>query len=114
VEFKDFKPLYFGGPQTVAALENGAIDVALLFSLDPTIYDKGWISLEDDKGLQAAGNFAAVVRNDVLNDEIEGLLNAVTASLTTDGMLTLVGRIVTDGEDIADVARSHLEAEGIL
>lgn len=114
VEFKDFKALDFGGPQTAAALKSGAIDVALLFSLDPTIEDNGWISLEDDKNLQVAGNFAAVIRNDVVNDEIRGLLNSVTESLTTEGMLGLVGQVVLEQRDVADVAQEYLQEQGLL
>lgn len=114
VEFGDFRPLDFGGPQTVAALENGAIDVALLFSLDPTISDKGWISLEDDMDLQAAGNFVGVIRSDVNNEEVTELINGVTTSLTTEGMLELVRRIAIDGEDTAAVATDYLTQGGML
>jgi osmoprotectant transport system substrate-binding protein len=114
VEFGEFRPLDFGGPQTVAALENGAIDVALLFSLDPTISDKGWISLEDDMELQAAGNFVGVVRADVNNEEITGLIDGVTTSLTTDGMLELVRRIAIDGDDTAEVATDYLTEQGLV
>lgn len=114
VEFGDFRPLDFGGPQTVAALEAGAIDVALLFSLDPTIGDKGWISLEDDMDLQAAGNFVGVIRSEVNNDEVTGLIDAVTTSLETEGMLELVRRIAIDGEDTAAVATDYLTEQGLL
>jgi osmoprotectant transport system substrate-binding protein len=114
VEFGEFRPLDFGGPQTVAALENGAIDVALLFSLDPTISDKGWISLEDDMELQAAGNFVGVIRSDVNNEEVTGLIDGVTTSLTTEGMLELIRRIAIDGEDTAEVATDYLTQQGLL
>ena len=114
VTFGDFRPLDLGGPQTKAALENGAIDVALLFSLDPTISEKGWISLEDDMNLQVAGNFVGVVRSDVDNDEITELVNGVTTSLTTEGMLELVRRIAIDGEDTAAVATDYLTQQGML
>jgi osmoprotectant transport system substrate-binding protein len=114
VEFGDFRPLDFGGPQTVAALEAGAIDVALLFSLDPTISDKGWVVLEDDQQLQTAGNFVGVIRSDVNNDEITALVDGVTTSLTNEGMLELVRRIAIDGEDTAQVATDYLTQQGLL
>lgn len=114
VEFGEFRPLDFGGQQTVAALESGAIDVALLFSLDPTIGNMGWVSLEDDMELQAAGNFVGVIRSDVNNDEITELIDAVTTSLTTEGMLELVGRIAIDGEDTAAVATDYLTEQGLI
>jgi osmoprotectant transport system substrate-binding protein len=113
-EFAEFRSLDFGGAQTEQALATGAIDVALLFSLNPNIEKNGWVLLEDDKQLQVPGNFVGVIREDATNDEIEGLINDVTASLTTEGMLDLVNRIVNDRQDTAAVARSHLEAEGLF
>jgi osmoprotectant transport system substrate-binding protein len=114
IEFAEFRPLDFGGPQTVKALQAGAIDVGLLFSLDPTIYSEGWVILQDDQGLQPAGNFVPLVRQDVDSDELRALLDPVTESLTDENMLGLVGRIVIDEEDIAEVATSHLEDAGLL
>jgi osmoprotectant transport system substrate-binding protein len=114
IEFGDFKPLDFGGAQTVAAIDSGAVDVGLLFSLDPTIEDKGWIALTDDKDLQAAGNFAAEIRTDKTNPEIEGLLNGVTASLTDDGMRAIVTKVAIDKEDVATVATQYLTDQGLI
>lgn len=114
IEFGDFKPLDFGGAQTVAAIDSGAVDVGLLFSLDPTIEDKGWIALTDDKDLQAAGNFAAEIRDDATNPEIEGLLNAVTASLTDDGMRAIIAKVAIEKQDVGDVATQYLKDRGLL
>jgi osmoprotectant transport system substrate-binding protein len=114
ITFKDFKALDVGGPQTVAALDSGAIDVGLLFSTDPTIQSKGWVLLEDDKHLQNAENIVPVVRTDVLNDEISGLLDAVSSKLTTENMTELVGKVANDKEDPADVAQQFLQDNGLL
>jgi osmoprotectant transport system substrate-binding protein len=114
ITFAEFRPLDFGGPQTVEALRAGAIDVGLLFSLDPTIYGERWVVLQDDEGLQPAGNFVPLVRQEVDSDELRSLLDPVTQSLTDEVMLDLVGRIVIDEEDIGDVARSHVESAGLL
>ena len=114
IEFAEIKALDFGGPQTVAAIDHGAVDVGELFSLDPTITQNGYVVLEDDKDLQPAGNFFPLIRQDALSDEVETLLNDVSASLTTDGMLELVGRVQVDQEDVAAVATDHLESEGLL
>ncbi len=70
--------------------------------------------LEDDKGLQPAGNFVPLVGQEVNSEELRSLLDPVTESLTDENMLELVGRIVIDEEDIADVAASHLEDAGLL
>ena len=114
ITFKEIKSLDFGGPQTVAAIESGAVDVGELFSLDPTITTKGWKVLEDDKDLQPAGNFFPLVRSDKVTDDLTNLLNSVTTKLTTDGMLALVGKVQVDKEDVKAVATQFLKDNGLL
>jgi osmoprotectant transport system substrate-binding protein len=114
ITFGDFKPLDVGGPLTVEALASGEIDVGLLFSTDPSIDSRGFVLLEDDKQLQTAENITPVVSNSVLNDEIASLLNAVSAQLTTEEVTQLVGKVVNDKEDPADVAQAFLEEYGLL
>jgi osmoprotectant transport system substrate-binding protein len=114
ITFKSIKSLDVGGPQTVAAIDSGAVDVGELFSLDPTITQKGYTVLEDDKHLQGAGNFVPLIRTEKLNDEIARLLNAVQAKLTTDGMLDLVGKVQVEHQDVADVAKEFLQSQGLL
>jgi osmoprotectant transport system substrate-binding protein len=114
IEFGQFVPLDVGGPLTVEALQNGDIDVGLLFSTDPAIQENGWVLLEDDQQLQSAENITPVVRQDVLDDTIEERLNAISAALTTETMTDLNGRVSIDGEDPAEVAASFLEDNGLL
>jgi osmoprotectant transport system substrate-binding protein len=114
IEFGNFVPLDAGGPLTVQALDGGEVDVALLFSTQSVIADKGWVLLQDDKGLQAADNITPLVRTETLNDEVRGLLDAVSAKLTTENVTQLNGRVEIDQEDPADVARDFLEQNGLL
>ena len=113
VEFGDFRPLEYG-PATVAALENGAVDVALLFSTDPLIVERGLVVLEDDKNLQAADNITPLVTEDAATPEVTELLNEVSGALTTETMTDLNARVVVDQEDPATVAEDFLTAEGLL
>lgn len=114
ITFQNFRPLDVGGPLTVAALEGGEIDVALLFSTSSVIEDKGWVLLEDDKNLQAAENITPLVRQDVLNDEVEELLNSVSEILTTENITELNARVEIDNEDPADVAEEFLSDQGLI
>src|ERR671919_331816 len=114
IEFGEFVPLDVGGPLTVEALESGDIDVGLLFSTSSVIGANGWVLLEDDQQLQNAENITPVVRSEVLSDEIEQLLNEVSATLTTENITELNGRVEIDEEDPADVANSHLVEEGLI
>jgi osmoprotectant transport system substrate-binding protein len=114
VEFGRFVPLDAASSLTIEALDTGEIDVALLFSTQSVIADRGWVLLEDDKDLQAADNITPLIRTDVVNDEITQLLNSVSAALTTENMTELNGRVEVDGEDPADVARDFLTEQGLL
>jgi glycine betaine/choline ABC-type transport system substrate-binding protein len=113
IEFGDFKPLDVAGPLTIDALESGEIDVALLFSTQSVIADRGWVLLEDDKGLQTAENITPVLSHSVHDATIEGLLNQISGALTTENITELNGRVEIDGEEAADVAADFLESEGI-
>jgi osmoprotectant transport system substrate-binding protein len=114
IEFADIKSLDSGGPKTVAAIDSGAVDVGELFSLDPTITDNGYTVLEDDKQLQAAGNFVPIVRDEVASEELGALLDSVTTTLTDESMRDMVGQVQNEKRDVADVATEYLEGEGLL
>lgn len=114
IEFGDFKALDVGGPLTVKSLENGQIDVGLLFSTSSAIPANDFVVLEDDKNLQTAENITPVVRGEVLEPTIEEELNAVSAALDTETITDLNGRVELDKEDPADVAADFLDQEGLL
>jgi len=114
ITFKDFKPLDEGGPATVAAVENGAVDVGLLFSTDPVIVDKGFVVLEDDKNSQPAGNIAPVIRTDVLTDDIKNALNSLSSKITTENITEAIKEVSVDKKDVKDVAAQFLKDQGVL
>lgn len=107
LSFAEFKPLDGGGPLTVAALEENTIQVALLFTSDGAIAAKGFVLLEDDKGLQPAENLIPVIRQDIVDaygDALVNALNDVSATLTTAQLSEMNRRIGIDGDDPAVVA----------
>jgi osmoprotectant transport system substrate-binding protein len=114
IVFDDFQPLDVGGPQTVAALKDDAVQVGLLFSTDPQIRENGFVPLVDDKHLQNAENITPVIRSENLDDEVRVLLDAVSAQLTSSTVTELVGKVVIDGHSVAAVARGFLSANGLL
>lgn len=118
VEFGEFVPLDAAGPLTIEALDNGDIDVALMFSTQGIIAENGWVLLDDDKGLQAADNITPLWNSDKAGEEfkseIQELLNGVSATLTTEGMTELNGRVDVEGEAPADVAADFLTEQGLL
>jgi osmoprotectant transport system substrate-binding protein len=112
--FDDFKALDVGGPQTIAALKADAVQIALLFSTDPSIRQNGFVPLVDDKHLQNAENITPVIRTEKLNAEVRRLLDAVSARLSTEKVTELVGKVVIDRQDVAAVAKEFLTAIGLL
>jgi len=112
--FDDFQPLDVGGPQTIAALKADDVQVGLLFSTDPSIGENGFVPLVDDKHLQNAENITPVIRSAKLNHQVRGLLDAVSAQLSTENVTGLVGKVVIDGQDVAAVAREFLSANGLV
>ena len=84
--FKEFKALDTGGPLTVAALKDGTIQAADLFTTDPTIEAKGFVVLEDPKNNFAAQNVVPLINKAKATPKVTAALNAVSAKLTTEGL----------------------------
>lgn len=117
ITFKDFKPLDAGGPLTVAALEGKQIDVALIFTSDPSIVARGFVLLEDDKKLQLADNLAPVVRDALLskdNGDIKKLLNGISAKLSQAELNDMNKQVSVDKKDSKDVAAAWLKKQGLI
>ena len=117
LEFAEFVPLDVAGPITIAALEGGEIDVALLFSTQGIIADKGWVVLEDDQGLNPAENLVPAIRMDVVDeygDDLVSLLERVSEALTTEDLTELNKRADIDQEDPAALAMEWLQDNGFI
>jgi osmoprotectant transport system substrate-binding protein len=112
--FDDFEPLDAGGPQTLAALTSNHVQVGLLFSTDPSIGENGLVPLVDDKHLQNAENITPVIRSAKLDGEVRGLLDAVSARLTTENVTALIGEVEIDGGSVSAAAGGFLTENGLL
>lgn len=103
------------GAARIAALENGEIQVALLFSTQPVIKQKGFVALQDSKHMIAPENIIPVVSKkvaDAYGTDLTSLLNGISAKITTDVLLTLNGQVELDAQDPATVAKEWLAANG--
>lgn len=115
LEFAEFVPLDAAGPITVAALEGGDVDLALLFSSQGVIAEKGWVVLEDDMGLQPAENLVPAIRMDVVDEygeNLTSLLSDVSEQLTQEDLIEMNKRADIDGEDPAVIAGEWLDDHG--
>ena len=88
--FADFVALDAGGPVTRQALDNGGVDVALLFRTDPQLTD--YVELTDDRHLQPAENVTPLARVEVIDrwgTDVSAPLDAVSSELDTDTLRQL-------------------------
>ena len=114
LEFKEVRKLDSGGPLTKDALEKGDIDVGLIFTSDGAVAARGFVVLEDDKNLQPPDNVIPIIRDEAIEGDVEELLNAVSAKLTTEDLSELNKQVDVDKADPADVAREWLAEHGFL
>jgi osmoprotectant transport system substrate-binding protein len=115
LRFESFVPLDEGGVLTVAALQAGQVQAALLFTSDGQIDAHGFVLLEDDRHLQPAENVTPIIRTDALarfGPRLAEVTNAVSAALTTED-LQRMNRDVAAGEASAAVAAGWLAERGI-
>lgn len=114
LKFTGFKSLDAGGPLTKKALQQGQIQIGLVFSSDGGIDAFGLQVLTDDKHLQNADNVVAVVNTKVASDALTAALNGVAAALTTDELIAMNKQVDIDGADPAKVATDWLKSKSLI
>jgi glycine betaine/choline ABC-type transport system substrate-binding protein len=113
VTFKSFKPLDEAGPVTIAALKNGQVDAADIFSTDPSIAANNFVVLADPKSDFAAQNILPLVNKAKATDGVKSTLNAISAKLTTAGVTALLVQVITNKQDPDAVAKTWLSSQGL-
>ncbi|HZU16144.1 MAG TPA: ABC transporter substrate-binding protein [Candidatus Dormibacteraeota bacterium] len=112
LHFKAFRALDLGGPATVAALQHGDIQVALLFSTDGTIAANHWTVLQDDQHIVAADDVIPIVRTSAVDAQAQRLLDQVSARLTTADLTAMNAQTDVAKRDPQDVAADWLRRHG--
>ena len=112
--FKEFRSLDAGGPLTVAALKNGDVQAADLFTTDASIPTNDFVVLDDPKSNFAAQNVVPLVNKAKANDTVKQTLNAVSAKLTTEGLTALNAEAAGDAKPSPEtVAKGWLSKNGL-
>lgn len=117
LSFAEFRTLDSGGPATVAALDGGEVQVALLFTTNPQIEIRRFVVLEDDRGLQPPENVVPVLRRDAaarLGPEALAAVDAVTRRLSDAALRRLNGLVEVDGMSPAAAARAWLDETRVV
>jgi osmoprotectant transport system substrate-binding protein len=110
--FASFKTLDIGGPLTVAALKNGQVDAADLFTTDPSIPDNHFVVLADPQNNFAAQNVLPLINKAKATSTVRNALNAVSAKLNTKTLTALLKRVYAK-EDPDTVAKDWLSSVGL-
>ena len=100
------------------ALDSGDVDTANVFSTDAQLASGKYTVLEDPKGVFGFQHVAMVINEDKFQElggqEFFDVVDEVSALLTNDAMITMNKAVAIDKQDEAEVARSFLEANGLL
>lgn len=96
-------------------LNNGTLQAGDVFTTDSSIKANNYVVLEDPKNNFPAANVVPLIRTSKASDTVKSVLNAISAKLTTVGLLELNVRL--DGADKPNpevVAKEWLQANGLL
>ena len=91
--------------------------MAILFSTDGVIADKGWVVLNDDNGLINADNIVPVGTEELVDAygaDLAALIDEISAALTTEELTELNRLVGIELEDADTVAADWLKSEGFL
>ena len=102
-----------GGPLTVKALKDGTIQLAIIYTGDPSIKKNDLVTLEDTKGLFLASHVVPVASKDV-SDKAAGIINKVSAAMSPADLVDLDARSVDEKLPAATIAKDWLQKEGLL
>jgi osmoprotectant transport system substrate-binding protein len=104
----DFAPIEDGGgPLTVGALHDGDIQLAIIYTADPSIEANDLVSLEDTAGLFLASHVVPLA-SDAVDAEAADVINAVSGAMTAEELVALNGRSVNEELPAATIASDWL------
>ncbi|OIH96298.1 ABC transporter substrate-binding protein [Curtobacterium sp. MCBA15_001] len=110
----DFKAIEdSGGALTVKALTDGTVQLADIYSADPSIKANDFVSLKDPKNLILPQNVTPVVSSKV-SDKAAADIDKVSKVLTTDALIELNTKSTADKEKASTIAKAFLTDKGLL
>jgi osmoprotectant transport system substrate-binding protein len=110
----DFKAIEdSGGALTVKALKDGTVQLADIYSADPSIKANDFVSLKDPKNLILPQNVTPVVSSKV-SAKAAADIDKVSKVLTTDELISLNAKSTADKEKASTIAKEFLTDKGLL
>ncbi len=101
-----------GGPLTVKALKDGTIQMAIIYTADPSISKNDLVALEDTKGLFLASHVVPIASDKLDEDAVE-IINRISEELTPEGLVELNAKSVDEQAPAADIAKAWLDEHDV-
>ena len=102
-----------GGPLTVKALQDGDVQLAIIYTADPSIQDNDLVVLEDTNGLFLASHVVPLA-SDKIDGQAADVVNEVSAALDPEDLVALGARSVNEQLPAATIAGDWLAEEGLV
>lgn len=102
-----------GGPLTVKALVDGDVQLADIYSADPSIETEDLVTLEDPENLILPQHVTPIASADV-DEEAAAVIEEVNAKLSADALIGLNRQSVQDQAASADLASAWLSEQGLV
>ncbi|AXK46392.1 ABC transporter substrate-binding protein [Brachybacterium saurashtrense] len=102
-----------GGPLTVQALLDGDVQLADIYTADPTIAENDLVVLEDPESMILPQNVVPVV-SERIDEAAASLIDGVIAQLSADDLVELNRQSVVDQSSSADIASAWLTEKGLV
>ncbi|GAB2863155.1 ABC transporter substrate-binding protein [Actinoallomurus bryophytorum] len=114
LKFKKFQSFDANAQTTlVKLLKNNTIQAANLFTTDPSISASKFVVLTDPQNVFSAENVTPLIYKSGVDANAQATLNAVSAKLTTQDLLAMMTKLVTDKDDPNTVAKGWLSQAGL-
>lgn len=111
--FREITTTDTGGPVTVAALKSDKAQVVDMFSTDSRIASNGFVKLADPKHMFPAQHVVPLTAKGSLSPKEQGILNRLSATLTTEKLAALNDEYTVDKRDPVDIAEEYLRDNGL-
>ncbi|MFZ7087793.1 ABC transporter substrate-binding protein [Curtobacterium sp. RRHDQ10] len=102
-----------GGPLTVKALKDGTVQLADIYSADPSIKANDFVSLADPEHLILPQNVTPIVSKKV-DSKAAAAIEKVDKVLTTKALITLNTESTVDKDKASTIAKKFLTDQGLL
>ena len=101
-----------GGPLTVKALKDGDIHLAIIYTADPSISTNQLVSLTDPESLFLSSHVVPLASDNV-DDRAAGIINAISAAMTPEDLVSLNSRSVNEQLPAATIAGDWLSDKNL-